>query len=79
MPRGRAGAAIQRGRKASLPFKRSACEMIVEVLPDKASLGRQAAADGAKTIRDALAARGECTIIVATGASQFEMLDALVA
>lgn len=53
--------------------------MIVEVLPDKASLGRQAAADGAKTIRDALAARGECTIIVATGASQFEMLDALVA
>lgn len=52
--------------------------MIIEVLPDKTSLGRRAAADGAKTIRDAVAAKGECTIIVATGASQFEMLDALV-
>jgi glucosamine-6-phosphate deaminase len=53
--------------------------MIVNVLPDKSSLGRQAASEGAKAIREALAAGGECTIIVATGASQFEMLDALVA
>jgi glucosamine-6-phosphate deaminase len=53
--------------------------MIVKILPDKASLGRQAASEGAKAIRDALAAKGESTIIVATGASQFEMLDALVA
>ena len=53
--------------------------MIVEVLPDKASLGKRTASDGAESIRAALAAKGECTIIVATGASQFEMLDALVA
>jgi glucosamine-6-phosphate deaminase len=52
--------------------------MNVEILPDKAALGRRAAADGADSIRAALAARGECTIIVATGASQFEMLDSLV-
>src|SRR5439155_18981359 len=37
-----------------------------------------AAADGAKLIRAALEARGEANIIVATGASQFEMLENLV-
>jgi glucosamine-6-phosphate deaminase len=52
--------------------------MRLEILPDKKALGAQAAADGAAAIRAALAAKGECTIIVATGASQFEMLDALV-
>lgn len=45
----------------------------------KPALGRQAAAEGAQAIRQALAERGEATIIVATGASQFEVLDALVA
>jgi glucosamine-6-phosphate deaminase len=53
--------------------------MQIEVLPDKAALGARAACDGAEGIRAALAARGACTIVVATGASQFEMLDALVA
>jgi glucosamine-6-phosphate deaminase len=52
--------------------------MLVEILPDKATLGARAASDGADAIRGALAAQGECTIVVATGASQFEMLDALV-
>jgi glucosamine-6-phosphate deaminase len=52
--------------------------MIVHVLPDKISLGSRAAADGAETIRAAVTAKGEATIVVATGASQFEMLDALV-
>ncbi|WP_046862863.1 glucosamine-6-phosphate deaminase [Microvirga massiliensis] len=52
--------------------------MLVEILPDKETLGLQAASDGANAIRGALADRGECTIVVATGASQFEMLDALV-
>lgn len=47
------------------------------VISDKAELGRQAAARGAQAIRDALARDGEATIIVATGASQFEMLDHL--
>lgn len=52
--------------------------MNVEILADKSALGRRAAADGADAMRAALADKGECTIIVATGASQFEMLDALV-
>lgn len=52
--------------------------MKVEILPDKAALGQRAASDGGDAIRAALAEMGECTIIVATGASQFEMLDALV-
>lgn len=38
-----------------------------------------AAADGAGALRAALSDRGEAAIIVATGASQFEVLDALVA
>lgn len=41
-------------------------------------MGRAAAAHGAAVIRDALAKRGEANIIVATGASQFEVLAALV-
>lgn len=45
---------------------------------DKTLLGQAAARDGANRIRDAIAARGEANIILATGASQFEMLGALV-
>lgn len=44
----------------------------------KAAVGRRAASDGAAHIRTALRERGEASIIVATGASQFEMLSALV-
>ncbi len=51
--------------------------MQVEVLTDKQTMGRAAAAFGAERIRAAIAARGEARIVVATGASQFEMLDAL--
>jgi glucosamine-6-phosphate deaminase len=51
--------------------------MQVEILPDKKSLGAKAAADGAVLIRRALAERGRANLIVATGASQFEMLEAL--
>ncbi len=47
-------------------------------MPDKASMGKAAAAAGAELIRRALADRGAANIIVATGASQFEMLSALV-
>ncbi len=41
-------------------------------------MGKAAAAAGAAWIRRAIADRGAATIIVATGASQFEMLEALV-
>ena len=43
----------------------------------KEAMGLAAAIDGARKMREALAERGEVNIIVATGASQFEMLEAL--
>lgn len=52
--------------------------MDVKIMPDKVAMGKAAAAAGAEYIRRALAARGTANIIVATGASQFEMLAALV-
>ena len=51
----------------------------IRIVPDKATLGAQAAALGADAIRAALTRHGEATIIVATGASQFEVLQHLVA
>jgi glucosamine-6-phosphate deaminase len=53
--------------------------MDVKIMSDKAAVGKAAAAAGAEHIRRAIAARGAANIIVATGASQFEMLAALVA
>jgi glucosamine-6-phosphate deaminase len=53
--------------------------MDITIATDKASLGAQAAAAGAQAIRRAVAERGAATVVVATGASQFEVLDALVA
>ena len=46
--------------------------------PDKLQLGRQAAAEGAEAIRQAIIRRGKANVTVATGASQFEMLAELV-
>lgn len=51
----------------------------IRILSDKQELGRQAAALGTEAIRAAIARHGEAAIIVATGASQFEMLGNLVA
>ena len=53
--------------------------MKIEIAADKSALGRSAAQAGAAAIRTAIQAKGQARIIVATGASQFEMLDALVA
>lgn len=50
----------------------------VEISPDKTIAGKAGALHGARLIREAIAARGTANIIVATGASQFEMLKALV-
>jgi len=52
--------------------------MEIVVLKTKKELGQKAAAKGAELIRKAIEEKGEANIIVATGASQFEMLDALV-
>ena len=51
----------------------------LRLCPDKPALGRAAAALGTQAIRDAVGARGAATVVVATGASQFETLAALVA
>ena len=53
--------------------------MQVKIFDSKTEMGTRAAAWGAERIRQAIADQGEATIIVATGASQFEMLSALVA
>jgi glucosamine-6-phosphate deaminase len=53
--------------------------MNIQIMPDKAQMGKAAAAAGAEHIRRAISERGAANIIVATGASQFEMLAALVA
>ena len=53
--------------------------MKIEIFESKQQLGGAAAADGAKAIRKALKNRGEANIIIATGASQFDTLAALVA
>jgi len=47
------------------------------ILPDKAALGAAAAADAASVLRDAIARQGHACVVAATGASQFEFLDAL--
>ncbi len=47
--------------------------------PTKQDLGRAAATDGAEAIRAAIEERGHASVILATGASQFEVLAELVA
>mgnify|MGYP001807958662 CR=1 FL=1 len=51
----------------------------IRIVPDKATLGARAAALGAQAIREAQSRFGHANIIVATGASQFELLQNLVA
>lgn len=53
--------------------------MKITVHPDAAALGAAAAAEVAQAIVEAVQARGRARIIVATGASQFAFIDALVA
>lgn len=52
--------------------------MNVDVAENKAETGRRAAKLGAERLRQALQSGGEAAIILATGASQFEMFDQLV-
>jgi len=51
--------------------------MNIRTFSSKAELADAASADAVSTIREAIEARGEARIIAATGASQFEFLDAL--
>ena len=52
--------------------------MQVKIFQDKYALGAAAAQLGAEKIREALTKKSEVNIILATGASQFEMLAALL-
>ena len=52
--------------------------MNLTICKDKLTCGAEAAKFGAAKIRQAIAEQGECRIILATGASQFEMLSALL-
>src|SRR5690242_3643779 len=52
--------------------------MEIKVFDTKSELGRAAAEDAAKIINEAIDERDAAYVIAATGASQFEFLDALV-
>lgn len=52
--------------------------MRLRIHDDKQMLGKAAADEGADAIRAAIANKGSATIVLATGVSQFEMLDVLV-
>jgi glucosamine-6-phosphate deaminase len=53
--------------------------VILKVFHDKIHLGQAAAAQAAEIIKRAIAAKGQARIIAATGMSQFEFLQALIA
>lgn len=53
--------------------------MVIKIYEDKTSLGRAAAEQAAASLRNAIQESGRARIIAATGASQFEFLDALTA
>ena len=53
--------------------------MVIKIYEDKTSLGRAAAEQAAVSLRKAIQESGRARIIAATGASQFEFLDALTA
>ena len=53
--------------------------MNIVICQDAKDLGRRAGEEAAERIRRAVQERGQARIIVATGASQFEVLAALVA
>lgn len=50
----------------------------VQIESNKSALGEAAALSGAAAIRSVIQSRGAANIVIATGASQFEMLAALV-
>lgn len=53
--------------------------MDINIAKDAASLGKTAGSNAAALIRNAIAKRGQANIILATGTSQFETLNRLIA
>src|SRR5665213_2988997 len=54
-------------------------KMIIEIFNDKLALAKAAAERAAAALKKALEERGHARVIAATGASQFEFLEALTA
>ena len=52
--------------------------MKINISENSVELGRAAAADAAARLRAAISAQGEARIVLSTGASQFDMFEALV-
>ncbi|MGH2623021.1 MAG: glucosamine-6-phosphate deaminase [Sphingobacterium sp.] len=52
--------------------------MTIKVFSDRESLGAHAGAKGAESIKSAIQEKGEANIILATGQSQFDTLEALI-
>ena len=52
--------------------------LLIKIFPDKKLLGQAAAKQAATAIRRAIQDHGSARVVAATGASQFEFLDALV-
>lgn len=52
--------------------------MKTQIFKDKTQMGERAAALIAETLNQAIAEKGEACMVMATGASQFEVMDALV-
>jgi glucosamine-6-phosphate deaminase len=74
-----ADAAEETGRRLPNSFPEEGLVMQVVISETKGEMGRRAAETGADKIRAAIARNGAANIVVATGASQFEMLGELVA
>jgi glucosamine-6-phosphate deaminase len=53
--------------------------MQVKIFDSKGDAGRAAAEEGAQIVRDAIRSQGTANLILATGASQFEVLETLTA
>jgi glucosamine-6-phosphate deaminase len=53
--------------------------MRIETYTDRATMSRAAARSAARMLREAIAARGAARIVAATGAAQFDFLEALTA
>ncbi len=51
--------------------------MDISVFPDGAEMGQAAAAKAAELLKDAITRKGQATFVAATGASQFDFLEAL--
>ncbi|UCC61430.1 MAG: hypothetical protein JSV36_11490, partial [Anaerolineae bacterium] len=63
--------------RVSLVHQFAVENVVVQVFDDKEALGAAAADFVAERLRQALAERGEATVILATGASQYEFLAAI--